>query len=305
MSVFARFFGLLLSISASISGIASVAQAQSESFTVQPIIVALPMASQVEDGEGCKTEIELRDQTAKAYAGLLADRFNTTVTLCFTETLAESAAMAERGEVNFAWVDQDGAATVADNWRPVLTLRNENGLGRVPFVLFALKGGQAETILGGLTANDAGLMIRPPQSLNIDEAKRLLRDYSVLYEDGDQPRTYPDQWELIKAVENGEVQTGILEGGTWGRACGVLDPASTFCDHLEVLIYDRPRAPYGFIIPTETSKERHYRLVGLHIAIHLEAPEIHDWLRQGHGFEFEPTEATAMAPKSIDNAVAF
>ena len=281
------------------------AHAQTDTYVVQPITVGLPLAKQTQDGVGCKSSADLLDPVAKSYAELLAERFNTNVTICLTDTTEQVVALAQRGEVNFAWVTKEAAAPVLGDWRPALTLRYENGLGRVPFVMFALKSSQPVVNLSALQASDIGLIDRPPEALHVDLSKRVLKDFNLLQDDGVEPVKYPSHEALFEAVESGQIPAGILESGTWGRVCAVLDPDATFCDHFEVLLYDRQRADVAFIVPSDTDRERFYRLIGVHIALHLDLPEAHDWLRQGKGFEFEPTEAKAMDEKSTDRAVAF
>ena len=281
------------------------AEAQTDTFVVEPVTVGLPLANQTQDGVGCKSSADLLDPVAKSYAELLADRFNTDVTICLTDTPEEVVALAQEGEVNFAWVTKEAAAPILGDWRPALTLRYENGLGRVPFVMFALRSGQSVDDLSELQASDIGVIDRPPQSLHINLAKRVLKDFNILKDDGVEPLPYQTHEALFEAVENGQIPAGILEAGTWGRVCAVLDPDATFCDHFEVMLYDRQRADIGFILPTDTDRERFYRLIGVHIALHLDLPAAHDWLRQGKGLEFEPTEASAMDEKSTDRAIAF
>ena len=281
------------------------ANAQTETFVVEPIKVGLPLAKQTEDGVGCKSSADLLDPVAKSYAELLTDRFNTEVTLCLTDTPEEVVSLAERQEVNFAWVTKEAAAPILGAWRPALTLRYENGLGRVPFIMFALKDSPSAGNLSALTASNIGLIDRPPRALHIDLAKRVLEDFNLLQDDGVEPVAYPTHEALFEAVESGQISAGVLESGTWGRVCAVLDPDAMFCDHFEIVLYDRQRADIGFILPTDTERERFYRLIGVHIALHLDLPAAHDWLRQGSGFELEPAEATAMDEKSTDRAVAF
>lgn len=286
-------------------GFAPAAIAQQADFTPQSIRVGLPLAGQTEDGAGCKAGSEVIDQNARDYVDMLAARFNTDVTLCLTETYADLAELAGREEVNFVWLDQERALPLLDSWRPMLTLREHTDLGRAPLVLFSASAANEVKSFADVNLADIGFLGRPPEALNIDLAKRLLSDYGVAGDYSAAPRRFATYADLMDAVETGEVRAGILEGGTWGRACGVLDPASTFCDHLNALIYDRPRAIEAFMIPLTTDKERHFRLIGVHIALHIENPDVFAWLSQSKGPEYEPTEADAMRPKSANTAIAF
>jgi len=299
----ARLCGVLLFLLAAGYALTLAGMAQTDAPLVAPLSVALPLANETTDGVGCKDTATLQDENARAYAEILETRFNTAVTLCLTETHAEAVDLGIRGDASFVWSDQSSVAPLLGSWRPALTLREFSGLGRAPFVVFGTKDDAAGDMLSSLNASEIGFLDRPPLSLNVDLALRLLNDYGISQPEDGQLRRFPNRADLFEAIESGDVDAAILEGGAWGRACAVLDSTSRVCDHLNVYIFDRPRALGAFMIPNDMDKERHFRLVGVHIALHLEHPEVFAWLSQGQGPEYEPTEATAILPKSIENAV--
>lgn len=290
------FFGLALSPSSA---------AQDDAFIIEPIRMALPLANVTSDGAGCKSASELQDVNARAYADLLEARFNTEVTLCLTETYQEAVQLAAQDDVNLVWSDQDSAQPLLQTWRPILTLRDHNGLGRAPFVVFGLPGSSSAAQIASMTEADLAFLGRLPETLNINLARRFLGDFGVEPVAASEVRKFSSIEAVLDAVETGAVQAGILEGDTWGRTCNVLDPTSDLCDHLEVLIYDRPRAVNAFLVPNDVDVERHYRFVGVQIALHLEHPDAFQWLSQGEGSEYDPTEPAALQPKSADSAIVF
>ncbi|MEO1661125.1 MAG: hypothetical protein AAFR51_09065 [Pseudomonadota bacterium] len=290
------FFGLAFSPSSA---------AQDDAFIIEPIRMALPLATVTSDGAGCKSASELQDENARAYAKVLEARFNADVTLCLTETYQEAVQLAAQEDVNFVWSDQDSAQPLLQTWRPILTLRGHNGLGRVPFVVFGLPGKLSATQIAAMSEADLAFLGRPPKTLNIDLARQFLGDFGVEPVDSFEIREFSSINAVFDAVETGTAQAGILEGGTWGRTCNVLDPTSDLCDHLEVLIYDRPRAVNAFLVPNDVNVERHYRFIGVQIALHLEHPDAFQWLSQGEGSEYDPTEPAALQPKSADSAIVF
>lgn len=292
----------VLSCSVTMSG-AGFAAAQVESASIPPLTIALPLAGETADGAGCKTSEAFKDENARTYAGHLTERFNTDVVLCLTDTLEEAADLARRGEVNMAWVDQASAAPIQATWRSSLTLRSKTGLGRPPFVLFGKAGNDLK--LANVDTDKIGFLDRQPHSLNVDLAQRLLNDFGMPSEAISEVARFKTIDALFAAVDDGRLETAILEAGSWGRACAVLEADSTLCDGFEVLIYDRPRAEWAFMIPNDTEVERHYRLVGVHIALHIDHPQVFGWLSQGRGQEFDPTEPVAILPKSADRAVVF
>ncbi|MEO1322108.1 MAG: PhnD/SsuA/transferrin family substrate-binding protein [Pseudomonadota bacterium] len=305
LKVFWRAAAASLFCSFACLGLANVAQAQSPDGAVAPIKIGLPWAMQTSDGAGCKLGSGLLDPDARAYAELIKTRFNTEVTVCLTNTVEEAIGLAEQGDVNIVWAEPDHVAPISNTWRPILTLRDANGLGRAPFVLFGLPSDNRSETLSEISADEIGFLDGAPEALNTDLAKRVLRDYEVMDGEPFEPVYFESHIKLMEAVEAGDIKAGILESGTWGRACAVLDPTATVCDHFEIIMYDRPRALNALMVPKRTSKERHFRLVGVHIALHLEAPEAMAWLSQEPKGEFEPTEALAMQPKAAESAVVY
>lgn len=296
-----------LCISASILAFAILgrdASGQESPFVVEPLVVALPLAGQSADGEGCFTAAELQDPTAKAYAKHLENRFNTTVTLCLTGSIADSVSLIDEAGVNMIWVDRANSDTLTDTWRVSLVLRTQAGLGRTPFVLFGLKSNTALD-LERLTQEQIAYLDHPPASLLLEKAGSILLDYGIegaSVETGVAKKAVDD---VFAAVREGDVQAAILDASTWAAACALLDADSVVCEDLQILMYDRPRAEEAFMIPADTSLERHYRLVGVHISLHLEEPELFAWLSQGAGSEYEPAEAAAIKVKSAKTAVAY
>lgn len=278
--------------------------AQETGFEAQPLVVSLPLATQTTDGEGCKSASNLVDPTAKAYAQYLESRFNTRVTLCLFNTIGEAVEAVDETKTNFIWVDEESGGPLLETWRSSMTLLPSNGIGRTPFVLFRLNS-QPEIDLENLSMSRIGFLNQPPHQLHVDAARKILSDYGLMAdasETGVARSTIP---ALFEAVQKRDVDAAILEASSWAIYCGVLDADSTACDGYEIMIYDRPSASHAFMIPNDTALERHYRLIGVHIALHLKRPELFEWVSQGIGSEFEPTEASAMVPKSIDNPVAF
>ena len=285
-------------------GLSTDWHAAAQAPVVEPLTVIVPLAGETQDGPGCKSSADLVDPNAKVYADHLESRFNTDLTLCLTNSVTESVAMAGEASSTMVWVDQGGAEFLGESWRAAMVLRSENGLGRTPFVLFGLKSGQTID-LQAVAADRIGFLGQPPAALHVDEGLRILRDYELTSDTFQPAIIMPSVQDMFEAVEQQEVDAAIFEASTWGAACAVLDADSTICDGYEILMYDRPRATEAFMIPNTMSTERHYRLIGVHIALHLDHPDVFTWLSQGQGSEYEPAEADAMSAKSADTAVAF
>lgn len=261
--------------------------------------VALPLAGQSLDEAGCHDVVALTDPGASAYAKHLAARFKTRVELCLTDDAAQAAALAADEAVDMAWVDASSYQPLSDVWRPFLTFRTLEGLGRAPIVFFARADDEA-TNLSRLDPAEIGYLSAKKKALNIGVPHRVLEDYGFEppATPGDE-QLYPDLKTMMAAVAAGEIAVGATESSGWGRECAVLEKDKNPCAVYKTLISNRPQADAAMIIRRDMDKERFFRLTGVHVALHFEAQPAFDWISQGASSEFEPTEPGAMAPRPL------
>lgn len=260
------------------------------------IKITLPLAEQSEDPAGCHSLNALTDPGAIAYVEHLEGRFANRVVLCLTDTIAEAAQLMNDGETTLAWINQADAQASSDTWRAFLTLRGFDGLGRPPYVVFA---GESVTEPGELDAAQIGFVSQEPQRLFVDMALETLQDLGLRLTSVEQDQRYPDVPSLFQAVRSTEKAAGVLDANAWGRNCGVLDPSYNPCDDFQVLYEGRPRADQAMVIGTEHASEFRYRMVSVHIALHMEAPEAFAWINQGQGSEFQPAEHDALTARPL------
>lgn len=260
----------------------------------QTLTVALPLAEDTADAPGCYFADALSDPGAKAYAEHLQSRFSNRIELCLTVDTSEAAALANSGDATLAWIGQDDAETLGENWRSFLTLRAHDNLGRPPYVLFQANGSNGAE---DRNQKQIGLVAGKPERLFVGMALQTLGDHGLSVEGVDVDQRFVAADELFSAVRTQSVDLGILDANTWGRNCGVLEPAYNPCSDLEVIFQERPRADYAMMIENSQSLEFRYRLVSVHIALHIEAPEAFDWINQGRGTEFQAAEFNALMPR--------
>ena len=261
--------------------------------TETPLKVALPLASISEDGEGCFAQAELKDTGAKSYADHLASRFDTDITLCLTSSQEElEALLLQDAAVNLAWVNQETFENVSDSWRSLLTLRAMNGLGRPPAILFTHI--ENEVAASDVPPEQIGYISKEPSVLHIDIVQRVLTDAGLSVSAPTDDQLFSGVDTLLEAVKTKAVPYGLVEASGWGRECAVLEAGNDPCGDLNVILNERPLAIEALALHLSADKERQFRLVGVHIGLHLEAPEAFAWLTQGKGSELEPTESTAL-----------
>lgn len=260
----------------------------------EPVQIILPLATQSSDAEGCYSADELTDPGAKAYIDHIGSRFANPIVLCLTENSEGSAAFAQRGDASLAWIDQGQAADLGDEWRTFLTLRAKDGLGRPPYVLFTVSDASD---IGSISISEIGFVGQEPERLFVGMALETLEDHGFQLSSDASGQLHSDVQELLAAVRTKDSAAGMLDSNAWGRECGILDPSFNPCDDLSVVYQERPRATSAMIISASAPSELRYRMVSIHIALHMEAPEAFDWINQDQGSEFQPAEPDALMPR--------
>ncbi|MEL6830452.1 MAG: hypothetical protein AAFO63_09985, partial [Pseudomonadota bacterium] len=204
---------------------------------------------------------------------------------------AEAAALAANGDATLAWIDQSDAQSLPETWRSFLTLRAFDGLGRPPYVFFAAADAIDARQIG---EEQIGVVSREPERLFVEMAFETLQDLGLTQNAVTANQKYQDVSSLFEAIRAGDMSAGILDANAWGRNCDILNPASNPCSDLKVLYEGRPRADQAMVIEADQSTEFRYRMVSVHIALHLEAPEAFQWINQDRGTEFQPAEHDAL-----------
>jgi ABC-type phosphate/phosphonate transport system substrate-binding protein len=88
-----------------------------------------------------------------------------------------------------------------------------------------------------------------------------------------------------------------LNAAAWQRLCQDDRPQDHRCGDLKVIWRGRQRAPLALAVRRDIPDELRFRLIGIHVAMHLEAKNAFAWASSfvSNGAEFEPTEAEALA----------
>lgn len=229
----------------------------------------------------------------KAYHDHLARRLGREVVKCGYASAADAAAGLAKGEVDLAWLDPAAFAPVRAQTRAILTVRSARDANRIP-VIIAVRASDPTRDLAALKGRLIGFGGRSPAGLATPEA--------VLTERGLASGAYrakiePDGDQAIAELRAGRIDAVAVHAAAWQRVCRMVSPkAPQPCADLRIVVKARPRATQALVVRRDISLELRYRLIGLHMPMHLEAPAAFAFATGGAkgAAEFQPAEADAL-----------
>lgn len=229
----------------------------------------------------------------KAYHDHLAKRLGRAVVKCSYASAADAASGLARGEVDLAWLDPASFGPVRVQARAILTVRRAEDANRIPVVI-AVRGTDPARDLAALKGRLIGFGGRSPAGLATPEA--------VLAERGLPTGAYRSRIETDGDLALAELRAGRLDAvavhaAAWQRVCRMASPkVPQPCADLRVVVKARPRATRALVVRRDIPLELRYRLIGLHMPMHLEAPAAFafatGWAKGAA--EFQPAEADAL-----------
>ena len=230
----------------------------------------------------------------RAYFDLLAKRLDRPALACPVASTAEAAAALAAGKLDMATLDDASYPQVRSAVRATMTVRPQGGLARVP-VVFLVKAGRdgAPQALKGRTIAFGGsteVALALPRTVLAQQGYGAgLFGHELVAE---------DEISALAALRSGKADAAALEAAAWQRQCRVTkgkDP----CADLKVVWRARPQADRALAVRRDLPDPLRYRLIGVHMAMHLEDRTAFDWaaaqLAPG-GADFEPAEALALEP---------
>lgn len=227
----------------------------------------------------------------RAYVDLLAKRLQTEVLHCAVADEAAAAKALADGVVDVAWIDGAAFAPVSGQTRSILTVRVADDLNRLPVVVAVLRTAQAQ-MLADLAGSS--LVFGGRAKASLDVPRRALADYGATGDFfGDEVQAQ-DHEAAAAQLRAGDVQALVLHAGAWQKLCRGDQPGEDLCEDLRVVWRQRPVAGRAWVIRNDMSDDRRFRLIGIHVAMHQEAPEAFAWAAGDGAEEFEPTEAKAL-----------
>ncbi len=228
----------------------------------------------------------------KAYYDHLETRLGREVQRCAFASRAEAAAALAGGKVDMARLDPASYAPIQAQARAILTVRGAHDANRIP-VIVAVRNADAAKDLAGLKGRTIGFGGASSAGLATPRA--------VLAERGLAAGSYretvePDGDTALDALRKGRLEAVAVHGAAWQRVCRMVSPKDPNpCGDLRVLVKARPRATEALVVRTDMPLDLRYRLIGIHLPLHLEAPAAFAYAAGVPGAaEFQPAEAEAL-----------
>jgi ABC-type phosphate/phosphonate transport system substrate-binding protein len=225
----------------------------------------------------------------RAYARHLSVRLSRNVRGCaFASTEEASAALAE-GLVDLAPLSADASAQRGDVIRPLLTPRAAGGVGRVLTLLVIKTGAPFENL-----SKVAGARMVLGGSSEVARAGplRALADNGAPSNSFRSETVAASPAAAVEALRAGKADMMLIHAAAWQRLCRGDGPRETPCADLQEVWRGRPNVDSALAVRRDMADELRLRIVGIHVAMHLEAPEAFRWIAPGAG-ELQPIEASA------------
>jgi len=243
---------------------------------------------------GCKALDAAAPAGERAYYAHLAKRLAVDVLYCPVATPAAAAAALAAGQVDLALLDPPAFAPVQQTTRALLTVRSQGASNRIPVIL-AVRANDARHTLTSLKG--ARLAFGGRTAAGFDAP------HAVLAARGAGPGFFREEVDgdgetAIERLRAGQVDAVAVHAAAWQRVCRAVSPkAPEPCRDLFVVLKARPQADQALVVRRDIPLELRYRLIGIHMALHLEAPAAFayaaSWAKSPA--EFQPAEADALA----------
>lgn len=230
----------------------------------------------------------------KAYYDHLAKRLGVPVQRCPVATAAAAATALAAGNLDLAVLDPASFAPVKEITRSILTLRPEGGLNRVAVIL-GTKANNPATSLADFKGKRLGLGGTTPAALALP--RRALADRGAANGFFAGEVVGADEETAGAALRAGTVDLVALHAAAWQRLCPKVAPSKPKpCADLKIVARIRPQAQRAIVVRQDMPLETRYRLIGIHMSLHLENKPAFVWASSWlpRAAEFEPTEAQAL-----------
>ncbi|MGZ6012490.1 MAG: PhnD/SsuA/transferrin family substrate-binding protein [Caulobacteraceae bacterium] len=234
-------------------------------------------------------------QGQRDYFKLLAKRLDRDVLACPVSTYAEGAAALAAGRLDMTVLDAASYAAAKSTVRAAMTARAEGAPVRVRVVL-AVKAGQdggPESLKGHTVAfgGSSAVALEMPRQVLAEQG------YGATLAGHEQVST--NETAALTALRAGKADAVVLGDAAWQRQCQNPSPKVQGCADLKVVWRARPQAQRAFAVRRDLPDPLRYRLLGVHLAMHMEDRPAFDWaaaqLAPGAA-DFEPAEAQALEP---------
>lgn len=237
----------------------------------------------------CAALPENAPEGEKALHAHLSARLKRPVLRCAYANAADAARAVAKGEADFARVGAAAYAPVAAQLRPVLAARQPAALGRV-LTVAAVLASDAASSLADLKGRKA--VFGGSAAYAFAEPKRALADAGLDPAGFAATETAAGAPEAAAQLRSGAAGAMILHAAAWQRLCRADKPDEKPCGDLKIVWRGRPSIAEGFVMRRDADPELRLRLIGIMIALHLEARPALEFLASGAA-ELNPVEESA------------
>lgn len=227
------------------------------------------------------------------YLKLLSERLEIPVEACPLADRAEGAKKLADEAIDMTLLDPASYAPVAANVRPFLTKR-VGTLGRTETVLIVT---DASPIRKLSQAEGKRLIFGGKVPVMADEPKHALHDAKLSDATLNAAVVAADDHAAAAAIRTGAADALVLHSAAYTRLCRGATKRDKPCAGLREVWRGRPIAQEAWAMRRDMPPETWVRLVGIHVALFADAPDIATWLAPGTT-EIEPIEATGLGPSS-------
>jgi ABC-type phosphate/phosphonate transport system substrate-binding protein len=208
---------------------------------------------------------------------------------------AASAARAlAANQLDLALLDPAAFAPVATTTRAILTIRSKGGVNRIPVVL-GVKAASPFKTLADLRGKSLVFGGRSPAALNLPRLALSQRDAPAAFwgreliaVDGD---------AALSDLRANKADAMVLHAAAWQRLCFKQSPkVAAPCADLRIIAKIRPQAERALVVRRDIADETRYRLIGIHMPLHLENAAAFAWATSWSpgAAEFQPAEPLAL-----------
>lgn len=234
------------------------------------------------------------DVALAAYAAHLQSRLDRAVLVCPVSDPAKAGALLASGGVDMAPLDPMGFAAASGKARALLAPRLPADFGRVEIVFAALSS-SSRTGPGGL--GGARLALAGTVPVAALAPVRVATDAGQSF-----AAVLPgrDPQDAIAMLRANKVDIAAFHAAAWRRLCRGDGVGQEPCKDFKVVYAARPQARLAFATPLSMPDELRYRLIGINIALHLEAPAAFAYVARiaPGATSIDPAEASALVQRA-------
>ena len=246
----------------------------------------------VQDGKDCAADSPDWPAPERAYVKHLSERMEVPVQVCPVASPAEAARALAEKRADFALLDPASYAPYKASLRPILTERVPMDLGRTEVILAVADGSSARKLAD---ADHAALFFAGNSPPRLDGPRRTLVSAGLPEATLAGAQVLDNPAELSELLHKTPTAIGAFLSADWSRLCRGMGKDDHPCKGQREIWRGRSQAVNAWVVRRDISLESWVRLVGIHVALFEEKPEVAHWLASST-IEIEPTEAGALDP---------